>query len=143
MDEDKNNSFILDTSIIVPLAIAAGVGFVIIVLLYCCRHFLYNKRFVGNRRRSDRPGLGGYPTPTQPGGGRRVVIQPYGRGRVSDNLAAFQNQFMPWSRRGYHQRNGSEQQIPPFSAHNRANYNSTQVCITNGCGMGDQHRDME
>lgn len=133
MDDEKSNSFILDTSIIAPLAIAAGVVFVIVVFLYCCRNFVYNKRYLGNRGRSERVGSGRYPSPTQHSGGRRIVIQPRGRGRVSENLAAFQHHFMPWSTHRYYQRNGSEQQIPPTSTHNRANYNSTQVRRVNGC----------
>lgn len=115
MDDENRNPFTLDSRIIVPIAIAGGVAFVIIVFLYCCRHFVYNKRLLGNRVRSGGVRPGAYSTPTRSGAGGSQL----GGSRVS----AFQHQFMPWSVRGY-QRNASEQQS---STHNRANYNSTQV----------------
>lgn len=127
-DENGNLPFLLNTSIIVPIAIAGGVAFVIVILLYCCRHFLCHRRFFGNRVQSTGTRTGVYPTPTEQGG-RRLGTQPQNRSRVSDNLAALQHQFLPWSARGgYYQRNAREQPaVPPSSTHNRANYSSTQV----------------
>lgn len=119
MEDENRNPFVLNTSIIVPIAIAAGVAFIIIIFLYCCRHFVYNKRILGGSHVRSTAAV-----PAEPGG-RRVVIQPRGRGGVTE---AFRHQFIPWSTgAGHYQRHTREQQVYPTPTHNRANYNSTQV----------------
>lgn len=127
MDDENRNRFMLDTSIIIPIAIAGGIALLIVVSLYCCRHFVQNKRIL---RTVPRPLDGGMDQERDRGNVnvRRSAGQ---RGRVSD-LAAIQSQFLPWAleRQGYYQRHGNSAQrdhYPPPSTHSRANYNSTQV----------------
>jgi hypothetical protein len=143
MDDENRNRFMLDTSIIVPVAIAGGVAFAIVVVLYCCRQCMFNKNIL--RRRlcpgEARPGVCSNPTQSRNTNRRAVTIQPRDdHNRVSDNLAALRYQFMPWSAgEGYYQRNGDD--YPPSSSthranYNRANYNSTQVNPLNKQSLG-------
>ena len=131
MDDDRNFPFQLDTSVLVPIAIAGGIALVVLVLAYCFRNFIYSKVLARNRVRADSggSGRGGYPSASVPT--RRVTIEPQRRRGVSENLAALQHQFfMPWSTRGFYQRDvdAHGQRLSPPSSHNRTNYHSTQVC---------------
>lgn len=127
-DHDHENRFMLDTSIVMPVAIAGGIALLIIAFVYCCRHYLHNKRLLRCSPRYDGCTTGG-------GGGTardRMTSRHTRTSRVSDNLAALQTQFLPWIVReeGYYQRQGNggqRQQYPPSSSHTRANYHSTQV----------------
>lgn len=127
MDDDNRNRFVLDTSILVPVAIASGVALLIVIFLYCCRHYVQNKirltsvpRTLGDTRARDR-------AVTE----RRASGQ---RQHRRDGMAAIQNLFLPWSEDEYYQRHmrgtthGPGHLYPPASS-NRANYNSTQVTI--------------
>lgn len=122
MDDNNTNRFIFDTRYIVPIAIAGGVVILIVAFVYCCRHFVYNKRFLNHQPRAlgSGVGTGGH---SDTGTGRIVERRTLG----GIDVAA----ILPWSTRArdYNQRNRSTargQHYPP-STHNRANYNSTQV----------------
>lgn len=125
MDDENRNRFMLDTSIIIPIAIAGGVALLIICFLYCCRHFVQGKRIF---RTSPRPLEGGGTDRSRTAAGRRPTVQRHNGDGLggSDLLGALQGQFLPWTTReqGYYQRHGH---YPPPSTQSRANYNSTQV----------------
>lgn len=133
-DDDGNQSrFLLDTSIIVPIGIAAGVTLLIVAFVYCCRYFVYSKRVARAQTRTvtnNRPTV--YVPPSGVGAGRSVPVQPQGTRGVAANMAAIQ-QYLPWSHTagGGYQRNGRDrgQPYPPPSSthHHRTNYNSTRV----------------
>lgn len=107
MDENDSTQFKLDTSILVPVAIAGGVALAIVVLVYCCRHLIFRKGLrnttmtsVLERNRMDED--------TRHVGRR-------GGGSISE---AIRHQFIPWS---------SREHYLPATARGRPNYHSTQV----------------
>ena len=140
MDENDNQSrFLLDTSIIVPIGIAAGVTLLVVAFVYCCRYFAHSKRVaraqmrtVSSNNNNNRPTV--YVPPSGVGPGRSVPVQPRGTRGVAANMAAIQ-QYLPWSHTagGGYQRNSRGhdrgQLYPPPSSthHHRTNYNSTRV----------------
>lgn len=46
-DHERHRQLLLDTSILVPIAIAGGITFIIILFVYCCRRY---QSFIGNSR---------------------------------------------------------------------------------------------
>ena len=124
MDDGRENRFLLDTSIIVPIAIAGAVAVLIIAFVYCCRQFAFSKRLLSQSRHRDisgernRPDMA-YGHTTNPERGAVIHEQTTGGGLSS----IFSTAMM-----GYLPRNGSRRNhYPPPSHHSRTNYNSTQV----------------
>ena len=131
MDDDNRNRFMLDTSIIIPIAIAGGVALLIIVFLYCFRHFVQSKRRFRTVRTVPIPSDGGIAQERDRTNVGRSAGQ---RGRVSD----LERQFLPGALEGQgsYQRHGDSAQrhhYPPPSSH-RTNYNSTQVSTAHHYG---------
>lgn len=130
MDDEggDRNSLMLDTSIILPIAVAGGITLVIIIFVYCCRRY---QSMMGNRGR----GLFGrsYETSTTEetgrqnnGCGRRVL----GRRTSSNANASRVHRCMPWNSGRDYQRNwvATDEQTAPqvqSGVPYRTNYNST------------------
>ncbi len=124
MDDERENKFLLDTSIVVPIAIAGAVAVLIVAFVYCCRQFAFSKRLLRQPRHHDisaernRTGVThGQTTNTERGA---VVHQQRPGGGLSNLISTAMMGYLP--------RNGSTRtQYPPSTHQSRANYNSTQV----------------
>jgi len=117
---DKHRELLLDTSILLPMAIAGGVTIVIIVFLYCCRRY---KSLLGYSSRSADSSLD--TSPAQQRNRQRSSQQRVGRSR---NMAGYvQNHFLPWTTGTQNQRDVDyNQQFYTTTGFPRPNYHSTQ-----------------
>ena len=132
---DRSPEFMLDTSIVVPIAIAGAITIAVIFTLICCRRIssLLEFRRTGNRRTSslDSNNEPVYHNSTV-NTGRRAT----GSSNTAGGAGGVHHQVLPWIMgQGYYQRNGNssavgqrQDYLPPTVPH-RANYNSTQVDI--------------
>ena len=131
MDDDqdeRHRQLLFDTSILVPIAIAGGITFIIVVFVYCCRRY---QSFVGNSRRGNYIGRS-YENSSeisrvQRRNSQRGNSQHLSRNRnVSDCV---QNHCMPWTRtRGNYPRSDVDPSQQQFYTAGlpQANYHSTQ-----------------
>ena len=137
-DDDRNRQIMLDTSIILPIAVAGGITLLIIIFVYCCRH--YQSSMLGSR---DRGFCGrSYENSTTEVNQRRsngCTRRLMGRRTTTSNgNANLVPNYMPWSSgRGYYQRNCVATNQQPHQqlqtdALPRTNYNSTQSTATVG-----------
>ena len=125
-DHDRNRQIMLDTSIILPIAVAGGITLLIVAFIYCCRR--YQSTMSGNR---DRGFLGrSYDSSIAENPVRQTNIRGRRLGQQTDNNASgnYVQQCLPWSpERGYYQRNWvTTGQQPQNSNIPSRNYSSTQ-----------------
>ena len=130
MDDERNRAFVLDTSIILPIAIATSIAAVIIIFLYCCRRYQGYMNQNGLRDQYGRSfGNTIDENEVYRDSNRRSMMQQH---RTQRNTSSPRFHFMPWPliRHSYHHRHGNVVQntsnLMP-QPHNTTNYNSTQV----------------
>ena len=117
MDNDRENRFLLDTSIIVPIAIAGAVAVLIVAFVYCCRQFALSKLHRHNaiiERNSTAV------SNSRMNNEREAVHQSRQGGGLSSIISTAMTGYLP--------RNGSTRTQYPHPSHiNRTTYHSTQV----------------
>lgn len=126
MDDERENRFLLDTSIIVPIAIAGGIAFLIVAFVYCCRHAFSKRPFSQFRHQDSSRNIvrnrseGAHHNFTTD---RERVIHDQGTGGgLSSIISTAMTGYLPRHGRAGHR-------YPPPSHHSRTNYSSTQVCM--------------
>ncbi len=133
MDDENNNRIRLDTSIIVPIAIAGGITLFIVLCVHCCRRY----KSTIPRNRTTRSLLeGSFGNTIDENGMYRNNSrrQLNGNHNYSEDATLGQNHFMPWHiGQGYYQRatnySTGRQQQQPSSESRRTNYSSRLVSI--------------
>ena len=118
MDDGRENRFLLDTSIIVPVAIAGAVAVLIVAFVYCCRQFAFSKQHFNTHHHNITSERNDFTTDSE----RGTIIHHQQRpgGALSDIFSTAMLGYIPGTR-------STRNQYPPPSHRNRANYNSTQV----------------